>query len=229
MAIATTLVSVVFASSLAAGAPAAAFLPPVVVDVIVASNVPPTVVTRVLDEADAIWRASGLTFVWRRTSAAGASPAQADACPPPHRNLGVVIGNDRGATSGEERARRVPLGWIVFEEQDMPDHEIYVSYENAVEYMAGARAVVGVIEQMPVAERELKLARAMGRALAHEIGHYLLASKAHSPKGLMQATHTANEFFGYPRDTFTIDAAQRQTVAARLQHASLTAVLHDVR
>ena len=34
---------------------------------------------------------------------------------------------------------------------------------------------------MPLAQREMLLARAMGRALAHELGHYLLASKIHTP------------------------------------------------
>jgi hypothetical protein len=65
------------------------------------------------------------------------------------------------------------------------------------------------------------LGRAMGRALAHEIGHYLLASKLHTARGLMQASHTASEFFGADRRSFAIDAAQRQAVAARLRQAPL--------
>ena len=33
---------------------------------------------------------------------------------------------------------------------------------------------------MPIFEREMLMARAMGRALAHELGHYFLASKEHT-------------------------------------------------
>jgi hypothetical protein len=75
-----------------------------------------------------------------------------------------------------------------------------------------------LIDRMPIAERELLLGRAMGRALAHEIGHYLLASKLHTARGLMQATHSASAFFGYPRSGFAVDAAQRQAVVDRLRH-----------
>src|SRR5439155_20334682 len=124
----------------------------------------------------------------RSISIAASGPA---AC----RALDVVIGHDRGA--GLERTSKTALGWIVFDGPDAPAHEIYLSYENALAYMAGSRAVVGAIEQMTVLEREMKLARAMGRALAHELGHYLLASKLHTPGGLMQAVHKTSDLFGY--------------------------------
>jgi hypothetical protein len=56
----------------------------------------------------------------------------------------------------------------------------------------------------------------MGRALAHELGHSLLASKAHSAQGLMKARLTASELFSLPRDRFGIDAQQRAAIAGRL-------------
>jgi hypothetical protein len=59
------------------------------------------------------------------------------------------------------------------------------------------------------------LGRAMGRALAHELGHYLTASKAHAKKGLMRATRTASEFFALERWGFAIDPAQRRAMVAR--------------
>ena len=224
MPIATSLVAVVFASSLAGAAPALPSLPPIVIDVDVPADVPATLVTRVLDEVDAVWRASGVTVAWNRHAAAPASIAAPSwGAPASCRTLDVVIGHNRGAAAAAERQNQMPLGWIVFEEPDSPAHEIYLSYDNALAYMTGARAVVGVIEQMTVAEREIKLGRAMGRALAHELGHYLLASKAHSSSGLMQAVHTASNFFGYERSDFAIDAAQRQAVAERLRDQRLVA------
>jgi hypothetical protein len=222
MPIATSLAAVVFASSLAGAAPVTASLPPIAVDVTIAPDVPVTLVTRVLEETDAVWRASGLTFVWNRHRA-DRSITIALSGPAACRALDVVIGHNRGAALDIERESKMALGWIVFDGPDVPAHEIYLSYENALAFMAGSRAVVGVIEQMTLAEREMKLARAMGRALAHEIGHYLLASKGHTRDGLMQAVHTASEFFGYQRTGFAIDAAQRQTVADRLRHQALVA------
>jgi hypothetical protein len=87
--------------------------------------------------------------------------------------------------------------------------------------MEGSQAVIGRMSQMTMVAREVNLARVMGRALAHELGHYLLASKAHTATGLMQATHSAADFFDFQRRSFAVDATQRQLIAARLRQ-------HDV-
>jgi hypothetical protein len=163
----------------------------------------------VLEEANAIWNAAGVTFVWRRVSPHAA--ARMDQVPAATA-LRIVIGTARGIG----RENRIPLGWIQFDD-DGPAREIYVSYRNAVEYLNGSEAVIGIASRMTILEREVYLSRAMGRALAHELGHYLLASKEHTRRGLMQATHTASDFFDTQRRGFGIDAAQRQSVAARLR------------
>jgi hypothetical protein len=230
MSIASSLAAVVLSSSLAgAAAPVTSSIPPTVVTVATSPDVPPTLVARVLAEADAVWRAGGITFVWRRAGGDAAPVARTVEAPPcADATLRVDIGDDHGRADGNRDAR-TPLGWIRFDDPETPNSEIYLSYENALTYLAGSRAVTGLIDRMPIAEREMLLARVMGRALAHEIGHYLLASKVHTPRGLMQAAHTASDFFGADRKAFAIDAAQRQVVAARLRPAPLTAVLHDVR
>jgi hypothetical protein len=219
MLITTSLAAVVFVSALAgAVAPVTPSIPPMVVTVATASTVSPTLVMRVLEEADAVWRAAGVTFVWRRVAGEPVSRAR-DVEPRPCESptLHVVIGRDRGADADHRRENgKMALGWIVFDERDAPDPEIYLSHENAEAYMRESRIVIGLTQQKPIAEREMLLARAMGRALAHEIGHYLLASRVHTARGLMQATHTASDFFGADRASFNIDAAQRITVAARL-------------
>ena len=89
--------------------------------------------------------------------------------------------------------------------------------------MDDARAVVGIVAQMPIAQRETLLARAMGRALAHELGHYLLASKAHTERGLMKAIPTAVELFMPDSRPFRIDPAQRRAVQARFRGEPLVA------
>jgi hypothetical protein len=219
MPITTSLAAVVFVSALAgAVAPVTPAIPPMAVTVATASTVSPTLVMRVLEETDAVWRAAGVTFVWRRVAGETVPRARAiEARPCPSPTLHVVIGRDRGADADHRRDNgTMALGWIAFDEHDAPDSEIYLSHENAEAYMRGSRIVVGLTEQKPIAEREMLLARAMGRALAHEIGHYLLASKIHTARGLMQAAHTASEFFGADRAPFNLDAAQRMTVAARL-------------
>jgi len=60
------------------------------------------------------------------------------------------------------------------------------------------------------------MARAIGRALAHELGHYFLASKEHTKNGLMKAHRTATEFFGPDERPFKLDGEQRSLITARL-------------
>ena len=205
----TSLAAAALATSLAAAASTPSPLPPLVVTVTEMTEMPARLVPRVLEEANAIWNAAGVTFVWRRVSPQAA--ARMDQVPAATA-LRIVIGTARGIG----RENRIPLGWIQFDE-DGPAREIYVSYRNALAYLDGSEAVVGIARQMTMLEHEVYLSRAMGRALAHELGHYLLASKAHTRRGLMQATHTASDFFDAQRRAFAIDAAQRQSVAARLR------------
>ena len=117
----------------------------------------------------------------------------------------------------------MPLGWIVFDDVSTPQQEIYVSYANAQAVMAESRGVVGLIAEMPIVQRETLLARAMGRALAHELGHYLLASKGHTQRGLMKAILNATELFSTDARGLRIEPAQAQTIAARLRREPLVA------
>jgi hypothetical protein len=69
----------------------------------------------------------------------------------------------------------------------------------------------------------------MGRALAHEIGHYLLASKAHTDKGLMATRRSAYELFSAERARFAIDAGEQGAMAARFVQPVVTAGNRPVR
>jgi len=174
-------------------------LPPIVVAMAADPNVSPAVVRLVAEEANAIFRAAGVRFVWRDRPESPAS-------------LLVAIDNE----PGPERESSTPLGWLVFE-NGAPTPRIHISYRNAVQYMAVSREVIGVVGAKTVAERETLLGRLMGRALAHELGHYLLATKEHTAKGLLKRAPSAQEFFSPLRSAFTLDAAECSQIAARLE------------
>ncbi|HKB13253.1 MAG TPA: hypothetical protein VKD69_21460 [Vicinamibacterales bacterium] len=217
MLIITSLAAAAIAVSSAAAASTPSAPPPMAVAVVTLSEVAPTLVSRVLEEASEVWRPTGLTFVWRHVSRAEFT--RLDLHPPDCPDqLRITIGDSRGRAGGTHESL-VALGWIDFDE-DGPAPQIYLSYQNALAFMAGSSGVTGPLLNMPPLEREMKLARAMGRALAHELGHYLLASKVHTPRGLMQGTHTASEFFEYSRQAFAIDKGQRQALVARLSQAT---------
>ncbi len=189
-------------------------LPPILVGVRVAPHIPSPIVSRLLAEAGDIWRPNGVAFVWLFEPEDGAPDRPAsDGERYPASTLRVSIGDERGSASKEAET---PLGWIVFDGPGEPEPMIHLSYANASALLTGSEAVVGNVEAMPRLERELFMSRALGRALAHELGHYLLASKAHTRRGLMQTPRSAGELFGRERVHFELDAAQKQLALSRL-------------
>ena len=196
MLIAASVVAGLLAS--AAVSPVNPSTPRIVVNVSAAPNVPSSVVAQALAEVDAIFRITGFACVWRRDNT-------------PFATLQVVLGNDTGLTRGTS----TPLGWIRFDD-GRPDESIYVSYANAERYLEESRLITGSPLNMTVFERELLLGRATGRALAHELGHYLLATKTHTKKGLLKAARSAQEFFAPDRSAFAVETAQRIQIVSRL-------------
>jgi len=176
--------------------------PPLHITVWHADNVPASLARKMTAEADAIWRSSGLTFVWEE-AAPGRAPAAVQ----------IIVNDDRGGTSSP----LPPLGWILFDAHDVPDRLIHVSYANAVELLDSSGPVVGNPNAMPTEERETYLGRAMGRALAHELGHYLMASKTHTPKGLMRGTLSATTLFSPIRELLEVPPAMCETLLTRLR------------
>jgi hypothetical protein len=204
------------APAVSASSPAAR----VVVHVFAEPGVSATLISRLLAEAAAIWRASGFEFVWQHVPRDPVpSERLREAGPSASSTLRIVIGDYRSPSSQD----RWPLGWIVFDDEHVPQPEIYLSHANAKSLMESARGVVGVINQMPASQREVLLARAMGRALAHELGHYLLASKVHTLRGLLQANRSASELFATASPGFQLDPSQRQQIAARMRGESFVA------
>jgi hypothetical protein len=182
----------------------AAFALSLIVNVSVPANVPELVVTNALIEAAEIWRPAAVSFVWRRNES---MPAR----------LRVIIGPDLAPAHAKENA--LPIGWVHFDDGQTPAPDIYLSYENAERLFETSRGTRDVTRF----EHHTLIGRALGRALAHELGHVLLASKNHTPRGLMQATRTANEFFAPQAMHFEITPAQRAEVAAHLRTEALVA------
>jgi hypothetical protein len=219
MLIATSLAAMTLLA--AAGPAPIPNMPSIVVDVAVATDMSPRLVTRILEETGAIWRFAGIALAWERvgplvTSASAREPlagAVAALSPGPLARLRVIVGDEQ-RTAGNDPTVKA-LGWIRFE-ADAPEQEIYVSYKTAVELFNESETAVGRIAGMTVVEREELLARAMGRALAHEIGHYLLGSKAHTTKGLMQARLTAAQLFANTWRSLYLMPHQKLLIAARL-------------
>ena len=105
------------------------------------------------------------------------------------------------------------LGWIEFVD-GRPSNVISVSTGAATALMKASRW-----GGLPKTVQRLFLVRAMSRAIAHELGHYLLATSAHARHGLMRGALTADEIMQPTRSSYRLDRAQIQ----RLEQGVLVA------
>jgi len=113
------------------------------------------------------------------------------------------------------------LGWIrfVLDPESHPAPVLMVS-------LAATRALVDAsdyrgtpVAQRPSAVGRTLLARALGRAAAHELGHYLLASRAHARRGLMRARFNADELVSEDGAAFRLADSDRQALKICLREA----------
>ena len=104
------------------------------------------------------------------------------------------------------------LGWLTFT-GDHPDRVIHLSRASAEDLLRGSPGLIDAT----ITSHEAFIARALGRALAHEMGHYILRSKVHTPRGLMRAAWTSSQTFAVSRDGFALTAQERATAAGNLR------------
>jgi hypothetical protein len=152
------------------------------------------IVNRALNETTAIWRAAGVTLEWRLSNGSSrtSNPSTVE----------VVLDDARGSVSGGD----LPIGWINFNPSGMPDGIVHLSYRNVLRLIDAADAY----RSRPTSYKELLVARALGRALAHELGHQLTASKSHSPSGLMKGRRLIDELFSAARSGFLLDGDEQR-------------------
>jgi len=185
--------------------------PPVMLSVRPAPTIPSRFVRQSLEEAAAIWRDAGVTL-WFEDDDCASGPTR-------------IVPSVRMQVSFEEhsiasRPEALPIGWIDFDELGDPMRQIHLSIDNAMKILEGWQGV-GTVSRMTSFERNLLLARILGRALAHELGHYLLSTKSHTKTGLMKAHHVAQDFLGLNRAGFEVDASQKALIAARRLQAAV--------
>ena len=207
-----TLIAATSMTAMPAGSPEApaqrpADIPSVTISVHSAPAISPVIIDRTLEEASAIWRPTGVTFKWQKEAS-----VRAEANPPRPTRPRVLIDDKRGTPRGAAS----PMGWVNFV-GDEPDGDIHISHGNAERFVLTVGGIDGAARRMTPAERFLLLGRTLGRALAHEIGHYLLKSREHTTNGLMKGRRTVQEFIGRERRGFEIDSLQHDAIVRRIR------------
>ena len=170
---------------------------PIDVALTVTTTLPPAARVALIAEVDAIWRDAGVVVRWLDA---------ADADSPAALRVFVV---DRQMT---------PAGgtqWVAGELLREPGRGAIARASIARAEAIVAAAGAGPSRPTPPALTHHRLGVVLGRALAHEIGHYLLGTAEHAPHGLMRATIPPREFTDLRSGAFVIDKASQERIRAR--------------
>jgi hypothetical protein len=159
---------------------------------------PPAFVAAAIEEAADIWAAYGVRI---RVPAADEGD---------DRGVRLVVNVTR---PGERHTAPGALGSIVFDgNTPQPTIELYPTAASA---LIAAVAFNRRESAWPGPEDRV-LARVLGRALAHEIGHFLLRSKTHSRDGLMRAEHIGSDLMAPGHRGFALSPDEICTLHAVL-------------
>jgi hypothetical protein len=176
------------------GAGAASGLPALKIALTLDPQLPPQVARLAVEEAAAIWRPYGVTV----EASASSLP-----CPDPGAVISTLAVRIQPGRPNPG-VRSAPFAAVRFFNGE-PESTLLLYYE-AITSLALGRAEVGGarVSDGPRSLRERMAARVVGRALAHEIGHWLLRSRAHSAAGLMRAAHPTSHMLAAHRRHFTL-------------------------
>jgi len=144
------------------------------------------------EESSAIWRRQGVELAW--------VPAGGAAAPDARRLRALVVGRSVQARHG---------AWPVGELVPLDTSDAMFANDRAIAIVSidGAKRVLttaGVSEE-PAALLDHRLGVILGRALAHEVGHFLLRTRTHARYGLMRARVDATDFADLRAGTFFLD------------------------
>ena len=158
----------------------------------------PLLLRSMTGEADAIWKPYGVQFQW--TGAVDTAP-----CPSIAWSFEVQV-NDGVAPPSTAQPVRLGSTWV----RRLPASRrspIHLDY-------AAIRRLIGLLNTYQldhtIGRREASasdLGRALGRVLAHEIGHGLLGA-THQRRGLMRTTIAATELVGHRRWGYTLSEVE---------------------
>ncbi len=164
-----------------------------------ADDLPALARAGLIAEAEAIWHRAGVQLRW----------APAIAHDPTRPTLRVLVMRREASAVADHTW---PVGELIRAQDGVP---------FAVVSTTAARRVVEALGQRhePQALTDRRLGVVLGRAVAHELGHYLLATRDHAASGLMRAHVDVTEFADLRRGGFFLDRDARAWILASSPHA----------
>jgi hypothetical protein len=177
------------------------------VDVTFAGRDPsPVTVQSMQSEASAIWQRYGVQLQW--------PPSRHDVqCLRVHGTFDVLV--EYQASPVENASGSSVLGSTHLAPAAIDRARIFVDYdetEHLLESLSASRLIplVGHPDIGPA-----DIGRALGRVLAHEIGHVLLDAPRHQPWGLMRRSFAPDDLAARQRWSYTLSKKEVERLASR--------------
>jgi hypothetical protein len=188
--------------------PAAAL--PVGVDITALAALPPRQLHAMVQETAAIWEPYGVALIWVRSDAG--TPSLPDL-----QDLLTIASEDSGDRLPPPAAGSRRLGAVLFlEGSEAAEKTVALSVEAVRRTIDEVPWANRRVADWPRTVREELLGRALGRVLAHEIGHYLLAWRAHTRDGLMRSGFCGDALVRPNRSAFELSDRLIPRLRARL-------------
>ena len=136
-----------------------------------------------MTEVARIWRPAGVAVEWR--------PAPAGELEAAGGGVYVIVVPEAQDLTSDPNGAGDGLALIRFTDGRAHRH-IYASV-GATTRVVARDTLNPRLGAAPGRVAQQRVARALGRAVAHEVGHYLANSPDHAPRGLMRASHRTSE------------------------------------
>jgi hypothetical protein len=177
------------------------------VDLRFAGPAPSAVTVRAMrNETSAIWEPYGVHLQW--------SPARdATRCPRVQGSFDVLVESRPSPAAGASRSSVLGSTYLAPAGiHRAPIHIDYDATERLVEFVSASRltTVLGYSDAGPA-----DVGRALGRVLAHEIGHVVLGASCHQAWGLMRSRFEAGDLVARQRGAFTLSRREIERLRQR--------------
>lgn len=180
------------------------------VDITALAAMPPRQLRAMVREAGAIWEAYGVALVWGEAGVA--------APPLPDLQVRLTVARDDSGDrlpSPPPGTRRLGAVWFLGG-RERAESTVVLSVEAVRRTVDEAPWATRRVADWPPPVREELLGRALGRVLAHEIGHCLLVWRAHTADGLMRAAFSGRALVEPARHAFGLSERLVPRLGARL-------------
>jgi hypothetical protein len=171
-------------------------------------SAPSSVVATAVSEASSVWAPAGVSLHWMTASQLPYRSSRSDWL------IVRCVGTSLAPAAARPVPDEIPIAAIRFVDAK-PTNTVLVSFRNANVLLERDATESRILGERFKSLKEKRLGRMLGRAIAHEIGHFLNQSGAHTDRGLMKAAHSVSDLTGRSRLPFKIERPEVMEIAAQ--------------